>query len=460
MTAAGPRSPGAMPTEVVSVTGRRDHNEDVGRAMTGMAGETPVALLLVADGMGGHAHGEVASRLAADALVARWENLLARLGDAPDEAEATARQFLREGYAEAERAIATQGRGNGMGTTLVAALVVGDGTLLANLGDSRAYVVRDDGAALITEDHSVVADAVRQGALTPEEAEHSPFQHALTRALDGSGDAEPDLFPSRGWVGLGPSGAVLLCSDGLSGAVGLEDLHRLVAGTPNLGHAARHLVALALERGTPDNVTVAIAEHGRLRRAGTSLLAPERVEALLSTATEASEGGRPPPDPPERDLQPRESLGKTPWVLTGLAVFLLLVAILVWTQRREAPASTLRGPLPPVSLEPPRPVPTAFDLTTDGTSLRWAITGIATRDDSVRITVALPADTLTQTVQAVGSSVELAEIAAEWPGAVLEPGRYVWCVEARSLSGSRLRSGPADLVLEQPVWALPSSSLD
>lgn len=448
---------GAMPVEVVSVTGRRDHNEDVGIALAERIGEVPVALLLVADGMGGHAHGEVAARLAADALAEQWPRLLARLAEGPGDAEAIAREALRAGYAEAERRIASAGRGNGMGTTLVAAVIVGDGAILANVGDSRAYVVCDSGAALLTEDHSVVADAVRQGALTPEEAERSPFQHALTRALDGSGDPEPDLTPASGWLPLGASSTVLLCSDGLSGAVAEADLHAHIAGTPDLRGAARSLIALALERGTADNVTVALAEHGQMTRSGPCPMDPARVDALLERAEAGSSpaapspGGPLPQDAPVREVHPRETVGRTPWLLGGLAALLVLLALLLWARQREAPAaSTLRGGMVPVLPAMPRPVPSAFDLAHEGADLRWTVTGIATRSDSVRVTVSFPADTLTRTLTTVGTRLPLADVAEAWPGGVLPAGAYVWRVEARSLSGSRLRSGAAHLILERP----------
>ncbi|MEL6616084.1 MAG: protein phosphatase 2C domain-containing protein, partial [Bacteroidota bacterium] len=277
------------PTAVVSVAGRRGHNEDVGGVRSAEVAGRPVSLLLVADGMGGHAHGEVASRLAADALSHRWGALVADLAHAlapeasgeapagdpglPPEAEALARAFLRESYADAEAAIGAEGRGSGMGTTLVSAVVVGGHAILGNVGDSRAYLVSDGRADQLTDDHSVVADAVRQGALTPEEAEASPFQHALTRALDGQGDRGPDLYPAEGWLPLGDAAVVLLCSDGLSGSVEPPEIADALARTADVDEAARTLAARAFEEGSPDNITLALLEHGTIRREGTAPLA-------------------------------------------------------------------------------------------------------------------------------------------------------------------------------------------
>ncbi|OZC03599.1 PP2C family protein-serine/threonine phosphatase [Rubricoccus marinus] len=446
-------SPGALPpTDVVSVTGRRGHNEDVGRVLQGEAAGMPVTLLLVADGMGGHAHGEVASRLAADALEGLWRRLLAAL-DAPEaDSEAVARGFLRAAYAEAERKIGVEGEGNGMGTTLVAALVYGECAVLANIGDSRAYLVRDTSAELLTDDHSVVADAVRQGALTPEEAEKSPFQHALTRALDGSGDADPDLYPASGCIRLGPAAVLLLCSDGLSGVMEPADLHTHLTRTPDLTSAARALTASALDRGSPDNVTVALIEVGTLARAGGPPLATERVDALLAEAEPArpAEPLAPEAAAPAHEVRARETLGRSPWMLGALALVLLIIAAFLWLRRAEAPPPPARVP---AVRGPARAVPSAFELSRDRTALTWRISGVATRSDSVRVTVSFPADTLTRTVEVVGASLPLAEVASAWPGGVLARGDYVWKVEARSLSGSRLRSGPAPLILDEPVYA-------
>lgn len=455
------------PTAVVSVAGRRGHNEDVGGIRSAHVAGRPVSLLLVADGMGGHAHGEVASRLAADALLGRWDALLADLarvltpeasGDAavPPEAEDIARAYLRDSYADAEAAISARGQGSGMGTTLVSAVILGDRAILGNVGDSRAYLVRDGHAEQLTDDHSVVADAVRQGALTPEEAEASPFQHALTRALDGQGDRGPDLFPSDGWLALGDAAAVLLCSDGLSGTVEPPEMAEALARTADVDEAARTLAASAFEGGSPDNITLAILEHGTLRRSGFAPLASEHIETVLAEArTDEASGAASETHSPEAmapDLRPRESLGRTPWVLAALAAVLLALALWAWLgSRSDSPESrqaTVRGPA--------FPVPSAFLLEHEGDHLRWQISGIATRDDTVRVTVSLPADTLTRTVTTVGDELPLAEIAALWPSGTLPRGDYVWRVEARSLSGSRLRSGPEPLILDRGVSAFDS----
>ncbi len=441
-------------TAVVSVTGQRDHNEDVGRVLHGEAAGEPVTLLLVADGMGGHANGEVASRLAAEALESLWRQLLSDLdgATAPSETpeaerEAIARAFLRAAFADAEGLIQRESRGSGMGTTLVAALAWGECAVLANIGDSRAYLVRDADAELLTHDHSVVADAVRQGALTPEEAERSPYQHALTRALDGRGDAEPDLYPARGCITLGPTSVLLLCSDGLSGVMQPADLRDHLARTPDLASGARALVAGALDRGSPDNVTVALLETGALIRTGSPPLLADRVDALLAEPL-APEAPPESPSPEARDVHARETLGRTPWLLGALALLLLALAVFAWTRRDAPPPEAPALPLAPEAA-PVRA--SAFELTREGDALTWRIRGIPVASDSARVTVSR--DSLALAVSARGGMLPLAAVAASWPGGELAPGEYVWRVEARSQSGSRLRSASAPLILTRPVRA-------
>ncbi|MEL6616522.1 MAG: hypothetical protein AAFQ43_12340, partial [Bacteroidota bacterium] len=160
-------------------------------------------------------------------------------------------------------------------------------------------------------------------------------------------------------------------------------------------------------------------------------------------------------DPPEAamsDVTPRESLGRTPWLLALLAAALLALALWAWLDSRTPPPEARV----PVVRGPAFPVPSAFLLAHEGDRLRWQITGIATRDDTVRVTVSLPADTLTRTLTTVGTELPLAEVAALWPGGEMPRGDYVWRVEARSLSGSRLRSGPEPLILDRPHSAFDS----
>ena len=205
-------------------------------------------LLVVADGMGGHAAGEVASAIAVGALAPLDEDapggdLLDILSDALDDANEQLRERVR---ADAEL--------EGMGTTVTALLFAGSRIGVVHIGDSRAYLLRD-GLTQITEDHTLVQSFVREGRISPDEASTHPQRSLLTRALDGRGSIEPDLSVREAKVG----DRYLLCTDGLSGVVSDETMQEAL-GRADLGEAVDRLVELALRAGGPDNVSVVLAE--------------------------------------------------------------------------------------------------------------------------------------------------------------------------------------------------------
>jgi hypothetical protein len=140
-----------------------------------------------------------------------------------------------------------------MGCTATAALVLGDRLVVGHVGDSRAYLIRGDGIARITEDHSWVAQQVASGALTEEQADHHPRRNVILRALGARKDVEVAMYSET----LRPGDVVVLCSDGLSTTVSDGEIGRIVQDCPPQ-QAVRRLVSLANERGAPDNVTVAV----------------------------------------------------------------------------------------------------------------------------------------------------------------------------------------------------------
>lgn len=204
-------------------------------------------LFLVADGMGGHQAGDVASRQAVEYVVGQY------YGDTQHDIGTS----LVRAYRGANRLINEQAEADeskaGMGTTLVGAVVLGQKVFVANVGDSRAYLIGHGGTVQITEDHSWVEEQVRAGLLTPEQARVHPQRNLVTRALGSKASVEVDLF--EGQINRGDS--LLLCSDGLTGYVRDPEIEAIVRqNSPQ--DAGRQLVELAKERGGRDNITVMI----------------------------------------------------------------------------------------------------------------------------------------------------------------------------------------------------------
>ncbi len=221
---------------------RRD-NQD-----SGYAGEH---LLVVADGMGGHAGGDVASSIAVAALVgldseAAGPDALSHLSRAVTGAQDTIMAAVREDTTL-----------KGMGTTVTAVLRTEDRLVLAHIGDSRAYLLRDGELTQVTTDHTFVQMLVDEGRITPEEADNHPQRSVIMRVL-GDVDAEVELDTSVRAAVAGDRW--LLCSDGLSGPVAAESLAETMASTPDLERCADALVDLALRGGGPDNVTCVLAD--------------------------------------------------------------------------------------------------------------------------------------------------------------------------------------------------------
>jgi PPM family protein phosphatase len=207
----------------------------------------------VADGLGGHQGGEVASAMAVERLGA----LDGRSFAEPTQAAAA----LADAIADANRAILERGVADqglwGMGTTVTAAAVVGDLVLqLAHVGDSRAYLLRGDGPPRqLTTDHTVVGELVRRGRLTPQQAASHPERSILTRAVGLDPNVQVEQ-PAP--LGLQPDDQVLLCSDGLTETVADEQLAQVLAGQADGDDACQALIAAANAAGGPDNITVVL----------------------------------------------------------------------------------------------------------------------------------------------------------------------------------------------------------
>lgn len=230
---------------------RRERNEDFLATRAFGLG----VFAIVCDGMGGHRGGERASRVAVAAAVASLEQ----------SSRAEAFDALRDAALNANDAVVVESAEHaeyaGMGTTLVAALIGPETATIANVGDSRAYMLRGDGRLeRITKDHSLVAGMVERGEITEEEAERHPRRNVITRAL-GEPDVEPDLFVTA----LVPGDVLLLASDGLHGMIGADAIRDVLMHQRDPARACDQLVERALAAGGDDNISVIVA-----RRAGAS----------------------------------------------------------------------------------------------------------------------------------------------------------------------------------------------
>lgn len=228
-----------------SAQGLRPNNED--RFVVDLVHN----IFLVADGMGGQERGEQASGMAAEIIPRVVQDRLA----AHDQAGDAVRKALAEANDAIVQAGKTQPEGRRMGTTAVLALRQADQMYVAGLGDSRAYLIRHGKVEQLTVDHSVAQALVASGALTPEEARHSPYQHVLHKFLGcaglGDGAEVRPLTPQAG-------DRLLLASDGLTNHITEEDLCQGPTQFPNPQDWVEHLVRLALERGSRDNVTCVV----------------------------------------------------------------------------------------------------------------------------------------------------------------------------------------------------------
>ena len=218
-------------------------------------------LFVVADGMGGAQAGEVASRLAAEAFA----------GGLPDDGTPEQRLEVRVRDANTRiHEVSQEDRAlNGMGTTLTAAYLDGDELSLAHVGDSRAYLLRDGELTRLTRDHTLVDELVRRGELTEQEAAEHPQRSIITRALGPEPDIDIDLHTHRMQAG----DVLLLCSDGLTGMIGEDEVAEILSGVGEPGDAGRALVDAANEAGGRDNITVVLF---RLEEVGVRRIASGR----------------------------------------------------------------------------------------------------------------------------------------------------------------------------------------
>lgn len=213
------------------------------------------SILALCDGMGGASAGSVASEIALKAFVEKADELLSEKKSRVGLAEQVnaAVTYANEQVYEKSLSDASY---SGMGTTLVAAVVKGRKCCIANVGDSRAYLIADGEINQITQDHSFVEDMVKRGRITREQAKNHPRKNIITRALGVEATVECDIFTPE----FKKSNMLLLCSDGLSNTISDEELLDIISKRRSLANIGKELLDMALSRGAPDNVTVGLLQ--------------------------------------------------------------------------------------------------------------------------------------------------------------------------------------------------------
>lgn len=224
-------------------------NQDYMYTSENAVGKLP-NLFLVADGMGGHKAGEYASRFTVEKIVetietSRQTEPVAAMKEA---VEAANRGLLEEAGRDAAKA--------GMGTTVVAATVIGDHLHVANVGDSRLYLINHEAIRQITRDHSLVEEMVRLGEMDKADAKDHPDKNIITRAVGVVPELSVDFFE----VELKPGDTVLMCSDGLTNMIEDEEIKKIVLGQRDIVEKAEKLIDTANENGGKDNITVVLIE--------------------------------------------------------------------------------------------------------------------------------------------------------------------------------------------------------
>ena len=272
-------------------------------------------LFAVADGMGGAKAGEVASGLAAAAV---------QESDGEGQSgEARVAALIEEANRRVFRRASEDREASGMGTTMTVALVEDDKVAIGHVGDSRAYLIRNGRLQQLTDDHSLVAELVRSGKLTPEEAEAHPQRSVITRALGTEADVDVDTFSVEATEG----DLFLLCSDGLTTMVDDEAILDAVRqNRPNLEHAAKALVNAANREGGEDNITVVFFEVGGGDEPAERTEDTVVTERLTDDAETMDESDR----QPAIDVVEQDRRGRLLPILAALAVLLIIAAAVLW----------------------------------------------------------------------------------------------------------------------------------
>ncbi len=354
----------------LSEKGRRESNEDAAILAVLPPSSALRAFAVLCDGMGGHNAGEVASRLAVEIIKEKIQAFGAR-PDASSLPPPAIEAEIREWIAEVNREIYQRGKASaeqkGMGTTLASAMVLADDRLIvANVGDSRIFLVSGLSVRQLSVDHTALAEqrrALGSDSVAPEDDASNPFAHALTRSLGQEKKVDPDV---RGDVTLAPGDVVILTTDGVTDVLEAERFLTAIEATGSLQETAEEIYRLAFEAGSKDNISVALLSRGTPARLGvgkTGQLAgvssgPSPIDDEMLVAGAAS-------GPVLESAPPRRAGRRAAFGVAALALVALVLALGVFLRQsptpKVAPAAVPPSPQPvpsvPVSVAPAAPTP-------------------------------------------------------------------------------------------------------
>jgi protein phosphatase len=235
---------------------KRDHNEDSWSgpppSLTPKQRADKGQLYVVADGVGGHQAGDLASALATETIQQRYYT------DPASDVATSLLKAIQAANAQIMHDAAARLDQRGMSTTTTAAVLRGNELTVANVGDSRTYIIHQEHARQVTVDHSWVEEQVRAGLIPRETAAHHPHRNIITRSLGGEMEPQVDIFEEQ----VRPDDRVLLCSDGLSNMISDQEIRDIVNQDKDAKAIVHELVELARQRGAPDNVTAVLLKVG------------------------------------------------------------------------------------------------------------------------------------------------------------------------------------------------------
>jgi protein phosphatase len=248
-----------------SLRGRRENNEDSIKKSVFEIDNKKIVLLSIADGMGGYKGGDLASDQAVNLFCSDMRKHLNHSLHYDQ-----IRKYIQDTYKRINREIYKSSKSRedlqDMGTTLTSVVIIEDRYWITNVGDSRAYVIKDEDISQISEDHSAAAEAMKDGLYNLTDLKQMPYQNALTRNLGNEYDIEVDIFPKTGFYKAGVGEIICLLTDGITSVVTDLELYEKIISEYRLKDTCKKIANLAYEKGSDDNASIALIEIGKLVR--------------------------------------------------------------------------------------------------------------------------------------------------------------------------------------------------